>query len=429
MSAMHEGPGVDTLTIPGCEVLRPINAGGMGRVYLARQRALKRLVCVKVLAIPDGEDAELCRSRFEREAELLASVSHPHILSILDYGTTDDSGRPFLVTEYIERGDLRRLMAPGQPMPVDQARSILLQIGEALTCLHSKGILHRDLKPENVLMVTDSQVKVGDLGIAVLRDQAGLLTRSDYGLGTIGYVSPEQQYALKVDERTDEYSLAALSYEMLTGRRPLGVFPPPSQVNPGLSAEVDAAILRGLSEEPADRYASVRDFMAALDRGLLSTPRNGRGLLLALAATAVLLVLAAGLAWRLGFGPRMGPGAARPIALPKDQPEAKRVPPVPAKPVERSREFTRLVELRAYLIWVRSGRPTGKAGEAVKEKNWLEAERQIHDEVEHRAFQIWVNQGRPTGEAGESARELNRRLAESELLEETEAELRRNPIH
>ena len=79
-------------TIPGCEILRPLNEGGMGRVYLARQQALKRLVCVKVLSIPDGEDADLCRSRFSREAELLASVSHPHILSIFDFGTTSDSG-------------------------------------------------------------------------------------------------------------------------------------------------------------------------------------------------------------------------------------------------------------------------------------------------------------------------------------------------
>src|SRR5262249_38956174 len=151
MSAMHECSGVDQLTVPGCEILRPLNEGGMGKVYLARQEALKRLVCVKVLSIPDGEDADLCRSRFNPEAGLLASVSHPHILSIFDFGTTSDSDLPFLVTEYIEGGDLRRLMTPGQPMPVDRARSILLQVAEALTYLHTKGILHRDLKPENIL--------------------------------------------------------------------------------------------------------------------------------------------------------------------------------------------------------------------------------------------------------------------------------------
>jgi serine/threonine protein kinase len=420
---MHESSGVDQLTVPGCEILRPLNEGGMGKVYLARQEALKRLVCVKVLSIPDGEDADLCRSRFNREAELLASVSHPHILSIFDFGTTGDSGWPFLVTEYIEGGDLRRLMTPGQPMPVDRARSILLQVAEALTYLHTKGILHRDLKPENILMPTDSLVKVGDLGIAVLQEEAGVLTRSLRGMGTVGYVSPEQQYGLKVDERTDQYSLAALSYELLTGRRPLGLFPPPSRSNPRFSRELDAAILRGLSEEPKDRFPSVRDFAAALDRGLLSRPWSARGLSLALAASIAVLSSAAGLAWVLGFGWNMGAGIGRGPAQPvlaQNEPRAKTPEP--------SREFTRLVELRAYLIWHRSGRPEGPAGEAVKEKNWLEAERQIRDEVGARAYQIWERQGRPTGAAGESVREKNLRSAEAELLGETLAEFDRHPI-
>ncbi len=139
MSAMHGAPAVEAPTIPGCEILRSLKAGGMGRVYLARQTALKRLVCVKVLSIPDGEDADLCRARFDREAELLASVGHPHLLSIFDFGTTSDSGLPFLVTEYVEGGDLRRLMTEGQPMPAGQARPILLQVGEALTYLHGRG--------------------------------------------------------------------------------------------------------------------------------------------------------------------------------------------------------------------------------------------------------------------------------------------------
>jgi eukaryotic-like serine/threonine-protein kinase len=444
MSAMHEASGVEAPTVPGCEILGPLNEGGMGKVYLARQTALKRLVCVKVLAIPDGEDADLCRSRFNREAELLASVSHPHILSIFDFGTTSGSGLPFLITEYIEGGDLRRFMTPGQPMPVDRARSILLQVGEALAYLHSKGILHRDLKPENILMPTDSLVKVGDLGIAVLQEEAGVLTRSLRGMGTVGYVSPEQQYGLKVDERTDQYSLAALSYELLTGRRPLGLFPPPSRSNPRLSRAVDAAILRGLSEEPKDRFPSVRDFVAALDRGLLAPPWRARKRFLALVASFAVLFSAAGLALVLGFGSNMGagiePGPAQPDpAQPDratDRPAADPVPPRAGKAAnepgamtaEPSREITRLVELRAYWIWDRSGRPTGPAGEAVKEKNWLEAERQIRDEVGARAYQIWERQGRPTGTAGESIREINLRSAEAELLRETEAEFRRHPL-
>ena len=233
---------------------------------------LNRLVCVKVMSIPEGEDADLCRSRFCREAELLASVSHPHILSIFDFGTTADLGLPYLVTEYIEAGDLRQRMSPGQSMPVEEVRAIVRQIGDALTHLHSKGILHRDLKPENILMPTGSLVKVGDFGIAVMQDKAGLLTQSIRGMGTVGYVSPEQQYGLKVDERTDEYSLAALCYELLSGRRPLGLFPAPSKVNSRLTGALDEVILRGLAEEPKNRFKNVGEFVAAFDQALATAP-------------------------------------------------------------------------------------------------------------------------------------------------------------
>ena len=183
MSAMHGTSGVDASPVPGYEILQTLNEGGMGKIYLARQHALNRLVCVKIMSIPAGEDADSCRSRFCREAELLASVSHPHILSIFDFGATADQGLPFLVTEYIEGGDLRGRMKADQAMPVSQARSIVLQVGDALSHLHSKGILHRDLKPENILMPTDSLVKVGDFGIAVMRDKAGVLTESLRGIG------------------------------------------------------------------------------------------------------------------------------------------------------------------------------------------------------------------------------------------------------
>jgi serine/threonine protein kinase len=444
MSAIPQVHGVEAPTVPGYEILRPLKEGGMGKVYLARQETLNRLVCVKVLSIPDGEDAGVWRSRFQREAEFLASVSHPHIIPIFDFGTTGGSGLPFLVTEYVEGGDLRRLMTPGQPLPTGQARAVLRQVGDALTHLHSRGLLHRDLKPENVLLTNDGLVKVGDLGIAVEKDQAGVLTRSDRGMGTVGYISPEQQYALGVDERTDQYSLAALSYELLTGRRPLGLFPPPSRLNRRLYRGVDAAILRGLAEEPKARFSSVRDFVAALDRGLSSPPWGSRKLPLVLALTFMVLCSAVGLPWVLGpgadTGDGIGPVAARPDPSrpveTKDRPAPDPTPPPPAegasdppaRPPERSREFTRLVELRAYSIWDRGGRPTGAAGEAVKEKNWFEAERQIGAEVDARAYRIWEEQGRPTGAAGEAVRESNHRAAEAALLREVEGELRRHPI-
>jgi hypothetical protein len=433
MTVIPEINGVAAPTIPGCEILRSLNEGGMGRVYLARQEILNRLVCVKVLAIPAGEDARVWRSRFHREAELLARASHPHILQIFEFGTTEGSGLPFLVSEYVEGGDLRRLMTPGQPLPTVQVRAVLRQVGDALTYLHSMGILHRDLKPENVLISDGGLVKVGDLGLAVEQAKAGVLTQSDRGMGTVGYISPEQQYALGVDERTDQFSLAALSYELLTGQRPLGAFSPPSRSNRRLSRGLDAVILRGLAEEPKDRFSSVEDFIAALDRNLGSRPWRARKLPLALAAMFLVLGSVAGLAWFLGRGADPGDGTAPVTARAdssgpvetKGRQATELAPTPPLKSSEHSPKFKRLVEMRAYSLWDRGGR---LKGEAIKQKNWLEAERQICEEVEARAYRIWEKQGRPTGEAGEVVRESNKRAAEDELLREAEAGLPRHPI-
>jgi eukaryotic-like serine/threonine-protein kinase len=438
MSVMHGTSGVDASPVPGYEILRTLNEGGMGKIYLARQHALNRLVCVKVVSIPPGVEADSCRSRFCREAELLASACHPHVLSIFDFGTTADQGLPYLVTEYIEGGDLRGLMTTEKAMPVDQARSILQQVGDALLHLHEKGILHRDLKPENILMPTDSLVKVGDFGIAVMRDKAGALTESHLGLGTVGYVSPEQQYGLKVDERTDQYSLAALCYELLTGRRPLGSFSPPSALNPRLPVKLDAVILRGLAEEPKNRFSSVREYLDAFNQALNSTSDRSRWPLLALVGLlASLLALAAWSGalthwWKSigGAGARLAPDdpGARPISRapvpPIDREQPKQAEP---KAPERSKDFVQLVKLRAYKIWHESGRPMGLAGERVKDKNWAEAERQIERELKERAFLIWVKQGRPEGAAGVEVSEKNMRTAEAELLKETDDEFHRNP--
>ena len=280
---------------------------------------------------------------------------------------------PFLVTEYIEGGDLRRRMSAGKPMPVDRVRSLLLQIGEALEFLHGRGIIHRDLKPENVLLPTELLSKVGDFGLAVVQDSAGTLTRSGRGLGTVGYVSPEQQYGLKVDERADQYSLAALGYELLTGRRPLGRFLPPSRLNPALSPDLDAVILRGLAEEPRARYPSVREFVTAVERHLHSSRRSKIGLRLAVLAVVALWIMAAGMKAMVGRGSREDqagasaggqpvPSPGRPEAQPQELPPAKNQAEAAPSPAARSAEFKRLTELRAYRIWNEAGRPEGKSG-------------------------------------------------------------------
>ena len=230
-------------------------------------------------------------------------------------------------------------------------------------------------------------------------------------MGTVGYVSPEQQYGLKVDERADEYSLAALSYELLTGRRPLGLFARPSSLNPRVTPALEAVILRGLAEEPKKRYATVGEYMDAFDRAADSV--SGRKPQSSLALLAVITILGIlGVGWQLttwGSRPIAGgpAGAAGEGAAARPLPAA----PLPHKAnnpapqiIERSSDYKRLVELRAYAIWVGQGRPTGVAGERVKEANWKEAEVQIETELRGRAFKIWVKQGRPTARPGTPSR-------------------------
>ncbi len=393
-------------TIPGYEVLRLIGMGGMGRVYLARQRTLGRNVCVKFLASPTGGPTAEARERFSREAKILAMAAHPHVLTILDFGASPEDGTPFLVTEYIENGDLRKLLRDGRPIPTPRRRAILIQIGQALVYLHNKGILHRDLKPENILTPTDSLVKVADFGLAVLQEDRGLLTQTNRGLGTLVYASPEQQAGRVVDERSDQYSLAAIAYEMTTGKRPVGSFKPPSEVSPGGNDRLDAVLMKALAHDPEGRYADLEVFLTELDQAL--TPASGvRRPILAAGLAAVVLATAARWASTLN-APAPAPP---PIVAPKVD------PPAP-QPDPESPERHKLIALRALEIWKAQGAPEGEAGRAVADENWAKASREIHEAIQLRAFKIWQSQGSPQGEAGARVADPNQRRAEVELLQE-----------
>ena len=211
------------------EVVALIGVGGMGEVYRAIDTNLKRAVAIKVLPTSVAADAERL-ARFQREAELLASLNHPHIAAI--YGLEDADGVKALVLELVEGPTLADRIAQG-PIPLDEAIPIARQIAEAVEAAHEQGIIHRDLKPANIKLRSDGTVKVLDFGLAKALDPAPAsidasqsptitspaMTRMGVIMGTAAYMSPEQARGKTVDKRSDIWAFGCVLHEMLTGRR------------------------------------------------------------------------------------------------------------------------------------------------------------------------------------------------------------------
>src|SRR5580765_1889587 len=193
-----------------------VGSGGMSSVYRGRDRVLDRPVALKVLHLQYVEDAEHVE-RFRREARAVASLSHPNIVSVIDRG--EEGGRQFIVFEYVDGENLKRMIQRGGPAPVERALEIAIQIARALAYAHAQGLVHRDVKPQNVLLNGNGRAKVTDFGIARSVDVAGV-TQTGTVLGTSEYISPEQAQGRDVTELTDEYSLGIVLYELLTGALP-----------------------------------------------------------------------------------------------------------------------------------------------------------------------------------------------------------------
>ena len=250
---------VATFDIPGYEILEEIGEGGMGRVYKAIQLNLRRPVAIKRLnAIPTGQAV----SCFQRECQLMASLAHPHVVAVYDSGTS--GGHHYLVMEYVPGSSLRSRMRPGAPWPTARAARVLDAIAGALCYIHEQGILHLDLKPENVLSTERGEVKITDFGLAL--SLLDVRTLFDLGLaeGTLDYCSPEQWHGLRLDQRSDVYSLATLAYELLTGRLPRRIYVSACRHNSRLSKQVDKVLRQGLARDAAERYSTVEEFRAAL---------------------------------------------------------------------------------------------------------------------------------------------------------------------
>lgn len=199
------------MQIPGYEIQRTIGRGGMGTVYLAVQESLGRSVVLKTMSSDTGS-----LSRFLNEGRIVASLRHPHIITVYDIGTAD--GMLYMCMEYVDGGDLKAKM--GETLNPDYALDILQKVTGALEFAHAKGIIHRDVKPANILFRSDGTPLLSDFGIA--KELAGdtELTSTGMILGSPFYMSPEQAEGMEMDGRTDVYSLGIIFYEMLVGRRP-----------------------------------------------------------------------------------------------------------------------------------------------------------------------------------------------------------------
>jgi serine/threonine protein kinase len=266
-------------------VTKLLGRGGMGSVYLANQKRLNRNVAVKVL-LSHLVGSSSMRSRFEREARIVARLRHPAIVTIHDFGVLP-SGHAYLVMEYLDGDTLRKTITSGA-RPLGEALSILRPIGDAIDTAHRAGVVHRDLKPENIMICDASpHIRVLDFGLAKMSGPIGeneqTLVQSGHSAGVVGtlmYMAPEVLSGKVADPRADQYSLGIIAWELLAGMHPLGhatdlasvvrghtdqpVIPIRERV-PSLPMNVSDAIGRALAKKPEDRFASVSDFVGAMN--------------------------------------------------------------------------------------------------------------------------------------------------------------------
>lgn len=275
--ARPEPPSIEDVqeAFPQLEILELIGAGGMGVVYKAKQTSLNRLVALKLLA-PHREQETGFSARFVREAQALAALNHPNIVTVHDFGQADDFY--YLLMEFVDGVNLRQAVRAERFTP-EQALAIVPPICDALQFAHDRGIVHRDIKPENLLLDKTGRVKVADFGIARILEQddeavakheseksvtdPGLTAGT--ALGTPNYMAPEQaEHPEQVDHRADIYSLGAVFYELLTGEPPNGRLQPPS-ASVKIDVRLDEVVLKALADSPELRWQTATDLRTQVE--------------------------------------------------------------------------------------------------------------------------------------------------------------------
>ena len=307
---------VGTIVDGRYEILAPLAEGGMGAVFRARRVLLGDEVALKIVRAEFVKDAG-ARERFLRESRACAQLRHPNIVSILDY-SVDAEGRPFMVMELLNGGSLRQELFERGPFEVGEIQTVMAPICAALHIAHDAGILHRDLKPANIVAHDfgggTRAYKIVDFGLVRdISSDSTRLTAAHQFVGTFTYAAPEQVLGGDLDPRSDQYSLAVVIYELLTGQRPFVEtdpaqlvtalltrnMTPPSERRTDLPKWIDVVLGRALAKSPENRYESIRAFSAALMSGgasqttvMINAPASS----------------ASGLLGTYELGTRLGPG-------------------------------------------------------------------------------------------------------------------------
>jgi serine/threonine protein kinase, bacterial len=363
-------PLAEGATFAGYTIVRLLGAGGMGEVYLAQHPRLPRRDALKILPAAVSADREY-RERFNREADIAATLFHPHIVGVHDRG--EDDGQLWISMDYVEGTDSGELLRRRYPdgMPERDVAEIVTAVAEALDYAHQRDLLHRDVKPANILLTAprsdDRRIMLADFGIARWVNDVSGLTATNMTVGTVSYAAPEQLMGGRLDGRADQYALAATAFHLLTGTPPFhhsnpavvisahltGAPPAVGDRHPRL-APLDPVLAKALAKDPADRYERCADFARALGHRLEAPTDPGataawstattaavppaperrsllRPAILVPAVLAVLLVVAVvfGVAeLRRADDERPAPPAAAPTSTPAVPP----APPPPAPP-------------------------------------------------------------------------------------------------
>jgi predicted Ser/Thr protein kinase len=265
-----------------------VGHGGMSSVYRAHDLLLERYVALKVLHEQYSADDDFVE-RFKREARSVAQLQHPSIVTVIDRG--EQSGRQYIVFEYVEGENLKELVVRKGRLEVREALEIAIEVARALGFAHQHGIVHRDVKPQNVLLNGDGRPKVTDFGIARSLDMDQGVTQTGTVLGTSNYIAPEQASGKRVDQHSDIYSLGIVLYELLTGELPFPgesfvavalkhVNDPPPSVLDGrrdVPLRVAQAVDRALEKDPERRFATMDDFASELESCLVALDRGDDG--------------------------------------------------------------------------------------------------------------------------------------------------------